>query len=321
MGSTGVGHHQIIYGAGSQTLRTVPVNRQGRPTLATSATYRIVDLRKGEDDPEREVVAAGTAATIDSTSTTSSAACGRGTVNTKKIPVSSVVGFAAGRRYLITLADGTRELFVCEGIGANYLIPRDELSRQYASGATVRGIEVSGTFPALVADDEEKIEDGQGGPYAVDWSWDVDPSPRREMCWIIRQPDSLLCTQDDVLSIDPTISATSGERITIPTAIKQAAAEVRVHLQLHQIDPDNFHSPGLLKLAVAYRALWHLTRLLSSKDGQNAARAETYQTEAQKYLDNVTIGQPPEKSVKVDPSTDTAPGGTSKPYTHWMVLS
>lgn len=312
--------HQVITGAGAQAIRTVPVNAHGRPTVVTACTYRIVDLRKGEGDPEREVVAAGTAATIDATSSSTTATCGKGTVNARKIPVQSTVGFIAGRRYLITLADGTRELVVCETIGAGgYIIPRDELSRAYASGATLRGVEVSGTFPSLVADNEENIEDGQGGPYAVDWTWDLDPSPRREIVWIIRQPDSLFCTEEDVLSIDPSLAATTGQRIQIPTAIRQAAMEVRVQLQLHQIDPDNFHAGDALKLAVLYRTCWHLTRLLTGE--QNQARAEVYQTEAQKYLDNLTIGQPPAKTVKTSPSTDTAPGGTSKPYNHWQVLS
>lgn len=313
------GHHQVIHGQGAQTLRTVPVNAHGRPTVVTACTYRIVDLRLGEDDPLREIVAAGTPATIDATSTTSDAACGRGTANARKIPVTSTVGFQQGRRYLITLADGTREMFVCEGIGTSYLTPRDELARQYATGATVRGLEVSGTFPALVADDDEKIEDGEGGPYAIDWSWDLDPSPRRELVWIIRQPDSLLVTEEDVLSIDSSLTATTGNRVQISTAIRQAAAEVRVHLQLHQIDPDNFHAPSALRLAVAYRACWHLVRIM--KGEENQARAETYQTESQKYLDSITIGQPPEKSVKTSSSTDTAPGGTSKPYHHWQVIS
>lgn len=315
----GHGHHQIIYGAGSQTIRTVPVNRHGRPTVVTACTYRIVDLRRGEDDAEREVVAAGTAATIDTTSTTSSAACGRGTQYARRIPVASTTGFVAGRRYLITLADGTREMWVCEGIGTGYLIPRDELSRQYASGATVRGLEVSGVFPSGTADDETHIEDGEGGPYAVDWSWDLDPSPRRELIWIIRQPDSLLVTEEEVLAIDPTLTATTGSRVSLATAIRQASMEVRVHLQLHQIDPDNFHAGAALKLAVAYRAAWHIVRL--QKGDENQERSQVYKDESQKLMDSITIGIPPEKSVKVSPSTDTAPGGTSRPYHHWQVIS
>lgn len=316
----GHGHHQAIYGAGAQTIRSLPINRHGRPTVVTSCTYRIVDLRKGEDDPEREVVAAGTAATIDTTSTTTDAACGRGTQYARRIPVASTTGFSQGRRYLITLADGSREMFVCEGIASgDYLIPRDELSRQYASGATVRGLEVSGVFPSLVANDEEKIEDGEGGPYAVDWSWDLDPSPRRELIWLIRQPDSLLVSEEEVLAIDPTLTATEGSRLSLATAVRQASTEVRVQLQLHQIDPDGFHAGMALRLATAYRAAWHIVRL--SKGDANQARAELYMGESQKLMDSICIGQPPEKSVKVSPSTDTAPGGTSKPYHHWQVLS
>lgn len=319
MGTPGLGHHQIIYGAGSQTIRTVPINRHGRPTLATSATYRIIDLRKGEDDPEREVVAAGTGATIDSTSTTTTASCGIGTANERKILVNSTTGFVQGLRYLLTSSDGTRELVLCEAIGSGYVAVRDAISRQFASNSTLRGIEVSGTFPSGTANDEEKIEDGEGGPFCVDWSWDVDPSPRREMIWLIRQPDSLLITTEDLFALEPAISSIEGDRFRPETAIRQAATEIRAWCQAHQIDPDNFDGGTMLKLAVTYRAAWHSLRQLDGPT--NRERAQELKDESQKYLDSITIGQPPEKSVKVSPSSDTAPGGTSKPYTHWQLLS
>lgn len=319
MGSYGTGHHQIIYGSGAQTLRTIPVNRHARPTVATSCTYRIVDLRKSEDDPEREIVAS-TNATIDSTSTTTTAACGLGTANERKIPVTATAGFTQGRRYLLTSSDGIRELVLIEAISTNsYVMVRDPISRQFASSSTLRGVEVSGTFPLSEANDEEEIERGDGGPYAVDWSWDVDPSPRREFVWLIRQPDSLLISTEDLFALEPSIASTSGKRYKPETAIRQAATEIRAWCQAHQIDPDNFHGGTMLRLAVTYRAAWHCVRQLDGPG--NNERAQELKDESQKYLDSITIGQPPEKSVKTNPSTDTAPGGTSKVYTHWQVLS
>ncbi|MCY1055435.1 hypothetical protein [Nannocystis sp. SCPEA4] len=317
--TTGVGHHQVIHGQGDQTIRTVPVNAHGRPTAVTSATYRIVDLRVSEDDPEREVVSS-TNATIDNTSTTTTALCGLGTANERKIPVTATAGFVQGRRYLLDQEDGIRELVVIEALSTNsYVMVRDAISRKFPANSTLRGIEVSGIFPALEADDEEEIERGEGGPYAVDWSWDVDPSPRREMAWVVRHPDSLLITTEDLFALEPSISSTSGKRLKPETAIRQAATEIRAWCQAHQIDPDNFDGGTMLKLAVTYRAAWHCVR---QQDGDaNRERAQELKDESQKYLDSITIGQPPLKSVKTNPSTDTAPGGTSKPYHHWQVLS
>ena len=195
---------------------------------------------------------------------------------------------------------------------------RDEIAKQFALGSTLKGIEVSCSFPALEANSEDKFQDS-GGPYGIDWSWDLDPSPRREIAFVIRQPDSLLITEEEVLALEPTLAAHTGQRLSIPTAIRVAAQEVRTHLQLHQIDPDGFFAGEALKMAVAWRATWHVLRQL---DGQrNIDRAQVAKEESQRLLDSVSIGRPPEKSVKVNPSTDSAPAGTSKPYHHWQVLS
>lgn len=310
------GHHQIIYQAGAQTLRTVPINRQGRPTAVSVCTYRIVDLRLSEEDPLR-LIASGNAA-LDATTTTTTAAVGLGTSNARKLPVASVVGFSQGRQYLVEASDGTRELVLLEAVGVGYLVPRNEISKRFETGATVKGIEVSATFPSLEASDESKFQD-QGGPYGIDWSWDLDPSPRREIAFIIRAPDSLLITEEELLSIDPTLAAVSGNRVPLTTAIRTAAQEVRAMMQAVQIDPDNFQGGAAAKLAVSYRAAWHVLR---HKDGPaNEAKAQASKEESQKYLDNILIGRPPEKSVKVNPVTDSAPAGTSKPYNHWQVIS
>jgi len=311
-----VGHHQIIYSGGAQTISTVPVNRHARPTAVTTATFRIVDLRLSEDDPLR-LIASGNA-TIDATSTTTTAACGLGTANARKIPLTSVVGFSQGKHYLITHGDGTRELVLCEAVGTNYIIPRNEISKRFESGVTVKGIEVSATFPSLEAAKEESLQDS-GGPYAVDWSWDLDPSPKREIIFLVRRADGLVITEEELLALDPSLAPTTGQRTSLATAIRQAAMEVRAMCQMSQVDPDNFHGGATLKLATTYRAAWHVLKQLPGE--QNVARTALYKEESQKYLDSVLVGRSPEKSVKVNPSTDTTNAGSDKTYKHWQVLS
>lgn len=311
-----VGHHQVIYQGGAQVLATVPLSREARPTLATAATFRVVDLRLGEDDPLR-VIASG-AATIDTTTTTTTAAVGLGTARARDLPVASSAGFVQGKRYLITDASGLREVGLCVGVGVGVVKLRDELARKYDSGVTVCGVEVSCTFPSLEANKADAADDG-GGPYAVDWSWDVDPSPRREMAFIVRGVGALTITEDELLAVDPTLSAVTGSRVSMPAAISTAALEVRAKIQATGMDPDNFHGSATARLAVAYRAAWHILR---HKDGDKSdAKAELCRVEAQSYLDNLLTGRPPEKTVVTSPSTDTAPAGSSKPYIHWQVLS
>lgn len=315
----GTGHHQVIYQGGAQTLRTVPLNKQARPTGATTATYRIVDLRLGEDDPLR-LIASGNA-TIDMVITTTSAAVGLGTSKAKELPVASAVGFTAGKHYLITDASGIRELVLCEGVTTGLIKLRNELARKFDSGVIVAGIEVSCTFPSLEAANENSLQD-QGGPYAVDWSWDVDPSPKREMVFIVRQADGLAVTEEELLGLDPTLASTGGNRIPLTTCIRQASMEIRAQMQAHQVDPNGFDGGTTARLAVMYRAAWHAVRLTASApSGANEARATTYKEESQKYVDNLLIGRSPEKSVKVNPSTDSTSAGSDKSYKHWQVLS
>lgn len=311
-----IGHHQIVYEGGAQTLRTVPTNRQARATAVTAATFRIVDLRCGEDDPLR-LIASG-AATLDTTTTTTTAVVGLGTANARRLPLTSVTGFVQGRHYLVTHTDGTRELVLCEAVGASYIIPRDDLGRRFDSGVTVRGVEVSCTFPALEAASETSLEN-QGGPYGIDWAWDLDPSPRREIAFIVRRADTLVITETQLLGVDPTLTAVAGTRVTLSGAIRLAAQEVRAAMLATGVDPDSFHGDETAVLAVAYRAAWHVLR---HKDGEtSAAKAELSRIEGQRHLDNLLIGRTPEKTVKTSPSTDTAPAGSTKAAHHWQRLT
>ena len=314
--TAGVGHHQVVFEGGAQLLVTVPLNRQARPTPAMAATFRVVDLRLAEDDTTR-LIASG-AATRDATTATTTAACGLGTARAREVPVTSSAGFAAGKRYLITDAAGTREIVLAEAVTTGLVRVRDEIARRFDTGVTLRGIEVSCSFPSLEAANESSLQD-QGGPYAVDWSWDVDPSPRREVVFIVRRADGLAITEEELLAVDPTLAAATGNRLTLATAIRTAAQEVRAMLQARQVDPDNFHGSTSMRLAVAYRAAWHVLR---HKDGDaNTAKATASKEEAQLHLDNLLLGRSPEKTVTTDPSTDTARAGSDATVKHWQRIS
>ena len=310
------GYHKIIYNGGNQNIYVVPINKSGKATSVSTATYSLIDLRLNEDDGTRIIVSGN--ATIDSTSTTTTQICGMGTVNSQKIFVNSVVGFLKDHFYLITQDDGIRELIKIEAIGSNYVIAKNEISRRYPIAATLKGIEVSAQFPSLEASNEESL-DNQGGPYAIDWAWDLDNSPVRDLIFIIRQSDTLLVTEDDIKRLDSSFAATTANRTQISDCIAQSVMEIKSMMEMQQINPNTFHGSDALKLAVIYRTAWHIIKYKPGPENQE--RMTLYKEEANRYLENVLVGKVPQSTVITNPVSDSAAAGSSKKVNHWQILS
>lgn len=246
--------HQVIHDGGAQSITAVPVDEAGEVKAPSSATYAIYNLRFHEDSSDRTVVAS-TAATVDSTSTTTDASSGRGTANPRRVQLTSAAGFAEGSTYLITNTDGRSEAFVADHIdtGNADVYAEHELSALYASGSTVVGVEVSGTFPALEAADDTEF-DGDNF-YAVDWVFaGVTPSRRRDLIKVRRTAERVYASVEDIKTLDATLAPYSDDRLDLARCLVQAHRDFRRGLRKSDVDPDTYNGGETARDAVTYRA-------------------------------------------------------------------
>lgn len=247
--------HVVIYEGGAQTIKTIALDENNEPKVPSVATYAIVNLRYHEDDASRTVVAAGTAATIDSASTTTDASSGRGTADPRKVSVADVTGFAEGSQYLITASNGRAEIFRVDHIdtSGNDLYADSELAALYASGSTVTGIEVSATFPSAEAADENEFDDDVR--YAIDWTFTgVTPTRARELIQVRRTAQRVYATIEDVRTIDASLAPYTEDRLKLERVLVQAHRDFRRRIRAHGIDPDRYYGDETARDAIAYRA-------------------------------------------------------------------
>ncbi|MBK6920560.1 MAG: hypothetical protein IPH07_24380 [Deltaproteobacteria bacterium] len=155
------GFHEVLFEGGAQDLIHVP------PSRVASASVQVEDLTEPDDGADRFIVANG-AATVDSYSTTSTAAAGAGQPDPRLVTHAGATA-TAGRAYEITASDGRRELFAAETVTATTLRSATPLSGAYASGATVRGVQLSVAFPSLAAADADIFEADH--PLRVRWQY------------------------------------------------------------------------------------------------------------------------------------------------------
>lgn len=156
-----LGMHEVLFEGGARVLSHVP------PSRVASATAQIEDLTEPDDGADRFILASG-AATVDSYSTTSTAAAGAGQLDPRVVTHAGATA-AAGVPYEITAPDGRHELFVAEATTATTLRSAVPLSGAYPSGSTVRGVQLTCTFPAPAAADADLFD--ANPPIRVRWSY------------------------------------------------------------------------------------------------------------------------------------------------------
>lgn len=297
--------HRVIHGGGSQTLSTVPYSDQDEPKVVTSATYSIVDLRRGEDDSER-TIQASTAATVDSVSTTTTAAAGTGAADKRLIPLTSATGVAEGTHYVIDSGSGLRELVLVDYIDSLNVYARDPLRFAYASGSTFKGVEVSGTFPSAEAADDESLEDG-GGPYAIDWVFvGVTPAYKRELVWVVRSDNKYYAAVSDVMMLDQTVANVTRDVVRLEICVAQAHRDFRAALRERGVDMDDYHGGENARDAVTYRAAAIARSHMRSPRDVEIARE--YNAIYRGKVANIT----PAGTVITDKDNDDAPSGSTR---------
>lgn len=168
--------HSVKYGQGAQTLYHVPRDHLGFPTRVSSATLVIEDFTEGATSSGRTVLASG-AATVDAASEQLTAAAGRSQADSRLFTVASTTGFDEGRVYLVAPTStgdaGEREEWTCARVESTTIRPSQVITGAYPIGAYLLGVEISGEFPAAVANDEDlAIRDGRD--YQAIWTYTID---------------------------------------------------------------------------------------------------------------------------------------------------
>jgi hypothetical protein len=279
--------HAVIYGDGAQALKTVPMGLDGEPLLLSAATARIVDLRHSENATDYTIEAEA-AATVDSgTTDTTTANVGRGYSEKKEIPVSTPANFDEGSVYALVASSGEVELITVERTSSGSVFAVNDIRKSFASGSTLRGVEVSFTFPAATADSETEFDDHADVPYAIDWYWTgATPSHARELIYVRRGPEKVYANPEDVQTLDFTVGRLNSRDNKLELSLVQSHRDFRRIIKARRIDPDtaNFGDAG--RDWVAYRAAEILRRGMGG-DEHNAILADQYRQEHEAILNDL----------------------------------
>lgn len=320
------GDWYVRFNGGNQSVVVIPLDGRGVPTLPSAASGTIVDLRYPEDGSDREILAAG-AGSIDSASTTLSAAAGAGQANRALLSVASAAGLVEGHAYLLTDATTSRrELVWIDTIDGTSIYLRSNLTSVFASASTLEGIEVTWTFPTAEAADESRLDAG-GGPYALDVTWTgVDPVNARFIGWVRRNPErALWCTVQDCVGVDPTLGdelANHG-RNTPHNLMVQAHLDWEADLREVGVDPANHRGSHNAREYVKHRWAFRGRMLLpGDEDDYNDRLAKEHFARARSLLSTFqTRGGNPIGTVTPDRDEDEAEDGTSTQTTQFFARS
>ncbi len=288
--------HSLIYGNGAQTVSFVPER------VPISATYEVKDTRYSETSAESVIVAAGTAATVDSTSTTLSAAAGRG-ADRRVVTLTSVAGVVVGRHYELLDPRGQREIVIADTINATAktVFLRDPVLKSYASGATFRGAEVRASIPGSWTDDDQVMQSGSCA--LIVWTLvGGTPSVSREVIALVRGTQQLV-TPQDVLLLAPTLAQ---GRADLTSAIAQATSHYNADLRMAGISPTSHFAGQLGQEAVKVLAVMYA--LQHSKDESDVRVWEWAKERAAEIRASLTVGKDKAGVLELDPGSDSAKG-------------
>lgn len=277
----------VIYGGGAQTLKTVPFGASGDPMLLSAATAKIVDLAHSDTSSDYTIEAQA-AATVDSTTDTTTANVGHTYPEKREIVVSTPANFTKGNAYALVAADGQSELIRVDHVSSTSVFATDVIRGQFPTGSTLRGIEVSFTFPAATANSETEFKTHFDVPYAIDWGFTGGtPATQRELIWLRRHPDPVLATSEDVAMYDSAVGKLNAKNNKVENALAQAHRDIRREIRAHQVDTDTIHFGDDARDWVVRRTV-ELLRRQMGEDTLNAELAQRAHEEAAAIMGQLT---------------------------------
>lgn len=293
--------HRVYFEKGAQALITIP-HRGGAPVRVSSGTYGIFDTRHSLDSSESVVVAAGTAATVDSASTTTTAKAGRNATDRRALTLTSSTGFTAGNTYILEHAtSGQAELIkVAATASATVLRTVSEIRGDYPTGATLRGVQVTATFPSTPAADDDNLD---LEPWVIVWAFSGLP-PFRESIHLERGEEAQLATLADLLELDPTLSLVGGDRVDPAAALSRAHKDFRSDLRMAAVNEADLLTGPLGRDAVLYRAA--ALALQNADDEPSTRKVAEYKARYLELRTAIVVGAKKPEVTSLDRDTQTA---------------
>lgn len=275
---------RVYYQKGEQAVRIAPV-RDRRPVQVAQATYGIFDNRFGA--ASQVVVPTGTAATIDTVSTTLTAKAGGGT-DRRNVSLSSTAGIVAGRQYIIThQSSGVAEAVKVAAVVSPTVVLLDGmLGTEYPAFSSFRGFECTALFPASVANDAASIADEL--VFTIVWDLEGFPDFVRDSIVLQNFEESILATMDDVRRLDSSIGS-GNDKLDPASSLAQAHLDVRTEIMLAGADPSNMLLGDLGKQAVVYRTC--VLALMRLADEPSRVKAAFYSAQYDRIIQSFSIGK------------------------------
>lgn len=289
--------HRVYFGKGDQVIRTIP-HRDKRPVRVESGTYAIYDARFGDVSSDHIVVAPGTAAAISSVSTVLTAKAGRNANDRHAVTVSATADITAGRTFLLTSPAGhAQTITVASVVSGTALLAANEIRGDFPTGSTLQGVEVSATFPAIEADDDNL----DNLPYVVVWDFPGLP-PLRDSIFLQRAEEGLAASLDDLLELDSSISNVGGDRRVAETALARAHKDLRTEMLMAGANESDMLLGPIGRDAVLNRAAVYCW--MNSTDEHAKAKVAFFHDRWTKLVGSLKLGA--EKPQVVTLALDTA---------------
>lgn len=304
--------HMILFQGGDQTIKTIPLDLFFRPAIVTSPTYLIEDLRYDKDDTTNRVIASGNA-TQGSQSFTLTGACGPSQADATFIPFASPPSGWLNAWVMLLKADQTRELVFVRAVDTNGVYARHPVRRDYASGDTIRGIEVRATFPSSAAADEDRL-DNKGGPMRVTWGWtdeDGNVDALGELIWLKRSKRGKVVFEQHLIKRWPAVARWAIQDDMIRNALDAAHEDYWSELAMNGLPIERFYTCDHGQLAITNRALYYLHMWRETEDSIDLA--ERFLDEWRRVVSGLTNGLPGAGVVTVS-EDDAAPAGSNHGY-------
>ena len=283
--------HRLTYSGGAQTVRTVVLREDGRVVVPTSATYAVVDLRYDADDARHEVETGN--ATVDSVSTTTSAAAGRGTADPRQLLLTSTTDVTAGRRYLLSYG-GRSELMRVSAVSGTTVRLHSSVAQPFASGASFLGVELSATITSGTCATDDYLDSPNS--LAIRWT-PAGHQPILEHVHLERLGPAPLVSPDEVLKLDPTLRAYVDDDMGADDALRQARDDFDCAMLNHRIDDDEILAGPIGRRAQIYGAAWHI--LKAATEPSAVARAAAYATRRDNLIADLVQGAAKKKTAQL----------------------